>query len=177
MCTASSFLHIAPGSSRIDSRCVCCSLSTQFQISPAAKSTLPSKSRSSRRSPASRGGTNCGLVSSPFTMRKGTKGAKPGLHIELPLLVIAIGELGKRCGGRRHERRWVTLRGGDDEKMEGFRAKLGEKSTKDRQRGSRAKMRQAEERGTRGGPGDDCRAMDWRVWTSRGSQSAGLITC
>ena len=42
MCTDSSFLHIASGSSRIASRCVCCSLSTQFQISPAAESTRAS---------------------------------------------------------------------------------------------------------------------------------------
>ena len=54
----------------------------------------------------------------------------------------------------------------------------------DEREGQRAKMRQAERVGSRGQPGTAgghpgraVERVDWRVWMSGGSQSAGLITC
>ena len=54
----------------------------------------------------------------------------------------------------------------------------------DEREGQRAKMRQAEQVGSRGQPGTArghpgraVERVDWRVWMSGGSQSAGLITC
>ena len=98
----------------------------------------------------------------------GTKGAKPGLHVKPPLLVVAIGELGERCRRWRHGGRCVTWRRSDGRKTGG----------------ARAKMRQAERVGSRGQPGTAgghpgraVERVDWRVWMSGGSQSAGLITC
>ena len=58
------------------------------------------------------------------------------------------------------------------------------KRGRDEREGQRAKMRQAERVGSRGQPGTAgghpgraVERVDWRVWMSGGSQSAGLITC
>ena len=75
-----------------------------------------------------------------------TKSAKPGLHIELPLLVVAIVELGEGRCGWRHGCRSVTWRATGWQKDGAKGRKLREISRKDGAESPRERRSQAENR-------------------------------